>query len=113
MQRIKDFSLLVLIICSIIMGNNYKEQDNSVVINNKQKIILTSEIELNKMMYEESKKIIMNKYQKEIEKIKNERKLELNLLKQKFKGNIKAYKKNAFLNSKNKPIKLERNFIKN
>jgi len=95
------------------MGNNNKKPNDSAVINNSQKIILTSELEIDKVMYEESKKIILDKYQRQIEKIKNERNRELNLLKQKFRGNIEAYKKNVFSKNESKPIKLDREFIKN
>ena len=113
MKRIKIISFLLLIICSIILGkNNTKEANNSAGINNNHKIVVTSEIEIDKVGYKEKEKIILDKYHRQIEILKDERRQEINLLKQDFGYNIETHKRNVLLKSESKPIKLDRKFIK-
>jgi len=97
----------------MILGkNNNKETNNSVVINNNQKIVETSELEIDKVVYKERKKIILDKYQRQIENLKDERRQEINLLKQRFGGNIEVHKRSVLLKSESKPLKLNGKFIK-
>jgi len=111
MKRINTLLFILVVSFSI----NVVARDKVLSIDNIKRTtklteakIIKKEIELDKVDFEKEKTILWGKYQMQIENLQNQRRHEINLLKQRLDRNTQSYKQPGSLDKSSKPIMLDK-----